>query len=70
MNKYETQALSDIQSWRNPERGWFGRALQVVNAPLDAAGDAILKTPGVGDERWNRKFGQVGKWNGRGLSWS
>lgn len=49
MNKYETQALSDIQSWRNPERGWFGRALQVVNAPLDAAGDAILKTPGVGD---------------------
>jgi hypothetical protein len=45
---YEENALKEIEAWKNPSLGWFGHAMQVINWPLDKAGDAILKTPGVG----------------------
>ena len=52
MNKpsdYETRAIREIHAWKNPQLGWFGQAMKIVNWPLDQAGDLILSTPGVGD---------------------
>ena len=47
-SNYETRARDEIRAWKNPELNWFGRAAKAVNAPLDAAGDAVMKIPGVG----------------------
>jgi hypothetical protein len=52
MNKpsdYEEHAIREIHVWKNPEIGWFGQAMKMLNWPLDKAGDLILATPGVGD---------------------
>ncbi len=52
MNKpseYEQRALTEIHVWKNPEIGFFGQAMKIVNWPLDKAGDLVLATPGVGD---------------------
>ncbi len=46
---YEQHALKEIHAWKNPEIGWFGKAMTLLNWPLDKAGDALLATPGVGD---------------------
>jgi hypothetical protein len=48
-SEYEERALAEIHAWKNPEIGWFGQAMKVVNWPLDKAGDFILTTPGLGD---------------------
>lgn len=48
-SKYEQLALREIHVWKNPELGWFGQAMQILNWPLDKAGDLVLATPGVGD---------------------
>ncbi len=45
---YEDNAVREIEAWKHPDLGWFGKAMQVINVPLDKAGDAVLKTPGVG----------------------
>lgn len=45
---YEQQALRQIQIWKSPELGPVGRAMQLLNKPIDTAGDLFLKTPGVG----------------------
>lgn len=45
---YEDQAWKEIELWKNPTLGWFDKAMQVINWPLDKAGDVIMKTPGVG----------------------
>ena len=49
MSKYEEHALREIHAWKNPEIGWFGEAMKVVNWPLEKAGDLILAAPGLGD---------------------
>ncbi|NTV81018.1 MAG: EcsC family protein [Candidatus Aminicenantes bacterium] len=46
---YDQRALQEIHAWKNPELGWFGQAMKVINWPLDKAGDLILATPGLGD---------------------
>ncbi len=46
---YEEHALKEIHAWKNPEIGWFGQAMQVINQPLDKAGDALFKSKAVGD---------------------
>lgn len=48
-SEYEERALAEIHAWKNPEIGWFGQAMKVVNWPLEKAGDFILSTPGLGD---------------------
>ncbi len=48
-SKYDENALREIHAWKNPEIGWFGWAMNVVNWPLDKLGDLILATPGLGD---------------------
>jgi hypothetical protein len=49
LSKYETQALKEIHIWKNPEMGWFERAMEVVNGPLDVAGEKLMDAPYVGD---------------------
>jgi hypothetical protein len=45
---YEEKAWKDIEAWKNPTRGGFAKAMQVINSPLDKTGDLVMKTPGVG----------------------
>ncbi len=45
---YEIQAMAQIRAWKHPELGFWGKAMQVINRPLDATGNVVLKTPGVG----------------------
>ena len=49
MKPYDDQALREIHAWKNPELGWFGQAMRVINWPLDKTGDLLFQTPGVGD---------------------
>lgn len=49
MSKYEEHAQKEIHAWKEPEIGWFGQAMKIANKPLDAAGDYLLNSPGVGD---------------------
>lgn len=49
MKPYDDQALREVHAWKNPELGWFGQAMRVINWPLDKAGDLLFQTPGVGD---------------------
>ena len=46
---YEKLAIDQIHAWKTPELTWFGQAMQVVNWPLNKAGDAVLNTPGIGE---------------------
>ncbi|MDY0936176.1 EcsC family protein [Pseudomonas viridiflava] len=48
LSKYEQHALKEIHNWKEPEVGWFGRAMRVINQPLDKAGDLLFNAPGVG----------------------
>lgn len=48
-SRYEKHAIREIHEWKNPEIGWFGNAMKVLNWPIDKAGDLVLSTPGVGD---------------------
>ena len=44
MSEYEIQALKEIRSWKNPELTWFDKAMEIINKPLDKAGDYLLDT--------------------------
>ena len=44
---YETEAIASIHEWKNPETGWFGKAMEVINWPLEKAGNLITEVPGV-----------------------
>lgn len=46
-SRYELNALAEIKAWKTPDLGWLGRAMTIVNRPLDKAGDALMAT-GVG----------------------
>ncbi len=46
---YDDRALREIHAWKNPEIGWFGQTMKLINWPLDSTGDLILATPGIGD---------------------
>lgn len=48
MTEYEVHALKEIHAWKNPEIGWFGQAMKIINKPVDAAGDLLIDSPGVG----------------------
>lgn len=48
MSKYEEHAIKEIHAWKNPEIGWFGEAMKVINKPLDYAGDRLIDSPKVG----------------------
>lgn len=46
---YDKTALQEIHLWKDPELGWLGRVLASVSKPINAAGEAILSTPGIKD---------------------
>jgi hypothetical protein len=48
LSDYEKHALKEIHNWKNPEIGWFGQAMKIINQPLDAAGDFVLDAPAIG----------------------
>jgi hypothetical protein len=48
-SNYDEHALAEIHAWKNPELGWFGQAMALLNWPVDKAGDLLLATPGIGD---------------------
>lgn len=49
ITSYDKLAIKEIHAWKNPEIGWFGQAMKVINTPLDKAGDMLLNTPAIGD---------------------
>lgn len=46
-NTYETDAIKQIEKWKNPEKGIFGKALSVINWPIKKVGEGVMKIPGV-----------------------
>ena len=48
MSAYERSALEQIHAWKTQKTSWFGRAMQIINRPLDKAGDFIMGTPLLG----------------------
>ncbi len=44
---YERRALREIQRWKQPPLGWFGRTVDRVNRSLRDVTDLIRKVPGV-----------------------
>ena len=47
LTEYEKLAVASIHEWKNPQIGWFGKAMEVINWPLEKAGDLITEVPGV-----------------------
>ena len=45
---YEAEALKAIHLWKNPELGWFGKTMRVINRPFDKAGNMVMNTPVIG----------------------
>jgi hypothetical protein len=47
-SSYEETARREILAWKNRDGGFFGKLARIVNWPLERAGDAVLKIPGIG----------------------
>jgi len=47
LTAYERSAIASIHEWKNPQIGWFGKTMEVINWPLEKAGDLITEAPGV-----------------------
>ena len=39
---YELEAIKQIHAWKNPELGWFGKAMECINWPLDKAAEKVM----------------------------
>lgn len=57
---YEKRALSQIHAWKNPKRTWFDSTSVFLNWPLEKAGDALRKVPGLSDVVQNSMKGILG----------
>lgn len=47
MSGYEKTALVAIHAWKNPTMTWWDKALEVINYPIDKAGELAMAIPGV-----------------------
>lgn len=47
LSKYELASIKQIHEWKNPDVGWFGKAMENINWPIEKAGDLITSVPGV-----------------------
>lgn len=47
LSEYEGSTVTSIHEWKNPQIGWFGKAMEIINWPLEKAGDFITDVPGV-----------------------
>lgn len=45
MSPYESEAVKEIHSWKNPQFTWLDEAMRWINTPLDKAGDIVIGTP-------------------------
>ncbi len=61
--EYDKRALQEIHEWKNPQLSWFDKALQIVNQPFNAAGNAVLSAPVVGEALQKAVQGLVGVCN-------
>jgi uncharacterized protein (DUF697 family) len=48
LSSYERKARREIDDFKNPDRGFFSKAVEAVNKPIDAVGDFALDNK-VGD---------------------
>lgn len=44
---YERRSYAEIQLWKTPDMGWFGRAVDRVNGAVHSMTDLVRKVPGV-----------------------
>ncbi len=47
LSEYERLALTSIHEWKKPKIAWSDKAMQIINWPLEKAGDLITEVPGV-----------------------
>lgn len=47
LSQYERSALTSIHEWKSPQIGWFDKAMEIINWPLEKVGDLITEVPGV-----------------------
>ena len=47
LSAYERSAAISIHQWKNPQIGWFGKAMEIINWPLEKASNLITEIPGV-----------------------
>ena len=47
LTEYEKAALVSIHEWKNPQLRWFGKTMEVINWPLEKAGNLITEAPSV-----------------------
>ena len=46
-SEYELTSIKQIHEWKNPQVGWSGKAMEIIDWPLKKAGDLITDVPGV-----------------------
>jgi len=47
LSEYEHSAVTSIHEWKNPQIGWFGKAIEIANWPLEKIGKFATEVPGV-----------------------
>lgn len=48
-SQYETEAIKQIHSWKNPKLTWLDSQFKNVNDAIDKVGEVIIETPVIGD---------------------
>ena len=46
---YEAQVRDEIDAWKNPDSSMLDKTLAALSTPIDAAGDAIMSAPELGE---------------------
>ncbi|MEN6669645.1 EcsC family protein [Psychrobacter sp. B38] len=46
---YKAQVREEVDAWKNPDKGILDKALNVINAPIASAGDALMNAPQFGE---------------------
>jgi len=47
LSKYEDLGIKEIHLWKSPKMGWLDKAMEVINLPLNKAGELANNIPGV-----------------------
>ena len=47
LSEYERSAVASIHEWKSPQIGLSEKAMEIINWPLEKAGDLITEVPGV-----------------------
>ena len=60
---YDKNALQQIHDWKNPQRSFLSKSIELISKPLDSAGELVLSTPVVGEVIQSSVQGLVGVCN-------